>query len=37
MITNDARYTREIKYRIVLAKAAFKKKKIFSPANWTYI
>jgi alkyl hydroperoxide reductase subunit AhpC len=35
MITNDARFTREIKSTIVMAKAAFNKKKIFSPANWT--
>jgi hypothetical protein len=35
MITNDARCTRGIKYRIAMAKAAFNKKKIFSPANWT--
>jgi hypothetical protein len=27
MITNDARCTREIKYRIVMARAAFNKKK----------
>jgi hypothetical protein len=27
MVTNDARCTREIKYRIVMAKAAFNKKK----------
>ena len=27
MITNDARCTREIKFRISIAKAAFKKKK----------
>jgi hypothetical protein len=37
MITSDARCTREIKSRIAMAKAAFNKKKIFSPANWTYI
>jgi hypothetical protein len=29
MITNDARCTREIKYRIAMAKAAFNKKKNF--------
>jgi hypothetical protein len=28
-ITNDARCTREIKYRIVMAKAAFSRKKTF--------
>jgi hypothetical protein len=28
MITNDARYTREIKSRIAMAKAALSKKKI---------
>ena len=27
MATNDARYTREIKFRIAMAKAAFNKKK----------
>jgi hypothetical protein len=37
MITNDARCTREIKSRIALAKAAFNKRRIFSPANWTSI
>jgi hypothetical protein len=31
MITNDARCTREIKCRIVMAKAAFSKKKKLSP------
>jgi hypothetical protein len=35
MITNGARWTREIKSRIVLAKAAFNKKKILLMANWT--
>jgi hypothetical protein len=35
MTTNDARCTREMKYRIAMAKAAFNKKKLFSPANWT--
>jgi hypothetical protein len=35
MITNDATYTREIKYRIVKAKAAFTKKTLSTPANWT--
>jgi hypothetical protein len=29
MITNDARFTHEIKYRIANAKAAFSKKKTF--------
>ena len=29
MITNDARFTHEIKYRIAMAKAAFSKKKTF--------
>jgi hypothetical protein len=33
-ITNYARCTREIKSRIVMAKATFNKK-IISPANWT--
>jgi hypothetical protein len=31
MITNDARFTREIKSRIAMAKAAFKKKKKKTP------
>jgi hypothetical protein len=35
MITNDARCTCEIKSRIAMAKAAFKKKKVLSPAIWT--
>jgi hypothetical protein len=30
VITNDARCTREIKYRIVMAKAAFNKKTLFT-------
>jgi hypothetical protein len=30
MITNDARYTREIKSRIAMAKAAFNKKTLFT-------
>jgi hypothetical protein len=30
MITNDAKCTREIKYRIVKAKAAFNKKILFT-------
>jgi hypothetical protein len=34
MIINYSRCTREIKFRISVAKAAFKKKS-FSPANWT--
>jgi len=29
MITNDARSTHEVKYRIAMAKAAFSKKKTF--------
>jgi hypothetical protein len=33
MITNDARCTREIKARIAMAKAAFNKKELSSPAN----
>jgi len=37
MITNNERCTREVKYRIAMTKAAFNKKKIFSPANWTSI
>jgi hypothetical protein len=35
VITNDARCTRDIKSRIAIAKAAFNKKKILSPTNWT--
>jgi len=34
-LTNDGRCTREIKFRIAMAKAAFNKKKTFLPANWT--
>jgi hypothetical protein len=34
VITNDARCTREIKSRIAMAKAAFKKKNTFLPAKW---
>ena len=33
VITNDVTCTREIKYRVAISKAAFKKKKNFSPAN----
>jgi hypothetical protein len=33
MITNYARCTREIKARIAMAKAAFNKKRLSSPAN----
>jgi hypothetical protein len=35
MITKVARCTREIKARIAMAKAAFGRRRIFSPANWT--
>ena len=35
MLTDDGRCTCEIKSRIAMAKAAFKKKRIFLPANWT--
>jgi hypothetical protein len=35
MITNDARCTRELKARIVMAKAAFNKKTLSAPANQT--
>ena len=35
MLTNDGRCTCEIKSRIAMAKAAFDKKKILLPANWT--
>jgi hypothetical protein len=34
MTTNDARCTCKIKSRIVMAKAAFNKKKFLSPENW---
>jgi hypothetical protein len=34
-ITNDARYTCEIKSRIAMAKAASIRRRLFSPANWT--
>jgi len=34
IITNDARYAREIKSRVAIPKAAFNKKKT-SPPNWT--
>jgi hypothetical protein len=33
-ITNDARFVREIKSRIAMAKTAFNKK-TFPPSNWT--
>jgi hypothetical protein len=35
MITNDARCTREIKFRIAMVKAAFQGRRLFSHANWT--
>lgn len=34
MITNDAKCTSEIKFRIAIVKAAFNKQKTFSPVNW---
>jgi len=37
LLTNDGRYTCEIKSRTAMAKAAFNKKKTFLPAHWTYI
>jgi hypothetical protein len=37
MITNDARYTREIKSRIAVAKEAFNKQQDLPLENWTYI
>jgi hypothetical protein len=37
LIANDARCTLEIKARTVMAKSAFNKKKLFSPASWTYV
>jgi hypothetical protein len=36
MIANDERCTREIKSRIVMAKAEFNKKKTVFTRNWTY-
>ena len=36
IITNYARCTREIKSKTTMAKAAFIKKKTFSPTNWTW-
>jgi hypothetical protein len=35
VITNDARYTPESKYRTAMAKAAFNKKKALLTSNWT--
>ena len=35
MLTEDGRWTCEIKSRIAMAKAAFNKKKNLFPANWT--
>jgi hypothetical protein len=36
MITNDASCTHEDKSRVAMAKSALdRKKKLFSPANWT--
>ena len=35
VVTNDARCTREIKSRVAMAKAVFKRKKTLSQANWT--
>jgi hypothetical protein len=37
IITNDARCTCKIELRLVMAKAAFNKKKTLLPAKWTYI
>jgi hypothetical protein len=34
MLTNDARCTREIKSRIVTAKAVLAKRRLVSSANW---
>jgi hypothetical protein len=34
-VPNNARLTREMKYRIAMAKAAFNTKKKLSPTNWT--
>jgi len=36
IVTNDLRYTREIKSKFFIEKSAFKsKKENFSPENWT--
>jgi hypothetical protein len=35
IITKDARCTREIRYKIAVAKAAFDRNMTLSPANWT--
>ena len=35
ILTNDGRFTREIKFRIAMAKATFNKKKTSLPVNWT--
>jgi hypothetical protein len=35
MITNDKRCALKIKFKIVMAKAAFKKKRVIFAANWT--
>ena len=35
MLTNDGRCTCGIKSRIAMAKAAFKRRRLFLPANWT--
>ena len=37
MISVDARCAREIKSRIGMAKAAFNRRMLLSPAKWTYI
>jgi hypothetical protein len=37
MITNDAKYRVEIKFRIVKAKAAFNNKKIILPVKLPYV
>jgi hypothetical protein len=36
ILTNDGRYTCEIKCRIAMAKAAFNKKRAFLLAHWTW-
>jgi hypothetical protein len=37
MVTNDASFTREISSRILMAKAAFSKKKNIFTSRWTQI
>ena len=36
ILTNDGRFTCEIKYRIVMAKAALNKKRTIFTSTWTW-